>query len=102
VGDWRGAFHQLTDAFAGQSLGSDLLRSHRSRADRGLAAHCWQLAWALRYHLDLGPWHDQAAIWELVLDAARRIPDAAAQARLSRLLADAYSHLDRTEDACAP
>ena len=81
--------------------GASIAAAVRHAADRGLDAHCWQLAWALRDHLDLGPWHDQAAIWELALDAARRIPDAAAQVRLSRLLADAYSHLDRTEDGHA-
>jgi DNA-binding SARP family transcriptional activator len=81
--------------------GASIAAAVRHAADRGLDSHCWQLAWALRDYLDLGPWHDQAAIWELALDAARRIPDAAAQVRLSRLLADAYSHLDRTEDGHA-
>jgi DNA-binding SARP family transcriptional activator/tetratricopeptide (TPR) repeat protein len=73
----------------------------RHAADRGLDAHCWRLAWALRDHLDLGPWHDQAAVWELAMDAARRVPDADGQIRLSRLLAEAYSHLGRHEDGHA-
>jgi DNA-binding SARP family transcriptional activator/tetratricopeptide (TPR) repeat protein len=81
--------------------GASIAAAVKHAADRGLDARCWQLAWALRDHLDLGPWHDQAAVWELALDAARRIPDAAAQVRLSRLLADAYSHLDRTKDGHA-
>ncbi|GAA2149878.1 AfsR/SARP family transcriptional regulator [Glycomyces algeriensis] len=81
--------------------GTSIAAAVRHAADQGLDVHCWQLAWALRDHLDLGPWHDQAAMWELAIEAARRIPDAAAEVRLSRLLAEAYSHLDRTEDGHA-
>lgn len=68
-------------------------------AARGFDAHCWRLAWTLRDYLDRGGWPDQAAVWETALAAARRIGDAAAQVRVIRLLAGAYSYLGRTSEA---
>jgi DNA-binding SARP family transcriptional activator len=83
------------------SEGAALTAAVHHAAENGFDAHCWKLAYTLRDHLDRGPWQDQTVIWETAVEAARRLDDAGAEARVIRLLAEAYSQLGRTEDARA-
>ncbi len=81
--------------------GTALLAAVELAADSGFDAHCWQLSWTLRDHLDQGNWQVQAAVWQTALEAARRLGDADAQVRVIRLLAEAFSHIGRIEDGRA-
>jgi DNA-binding SARP family transcriptional activator/tetratricopeptide (TPR) repeat protein len=83
------------------SEGAALSAAVQLAAERRLDTHCWQLAWTLRDHLDRGPWQEQTAVWQTALEAARRLDDAAAEVRVSRPLAVAYSQIGRTDDARA-
>ncbi|MDA1361393.1 BTAD domain-containing putative transcriptional regulator [Glycomyces luteolus] len=83
------------------SEGAALTAAVHHAAEHGFDTHCWQLAYTLRDHLDRGPWEDQTAVWQTAMKAARTLGDSDAEARLSRLLAEAYSQLGRTEDARA-
>jgi tetratricopeptide (TPR) repeat protein len=71
-------------------------------ADAGLHRAAWQLAWALDDILERrGDWPDRAANARAGLAAARRLGDPAAQAHAHRLIALAYTRLDRHNDARA-
>ncbi|MFG3340916.1 BTAD domain-containing putative transcriptional regulator [Glycomyces sp. NPDC048151] len=83
------------------SEGAALAAAVHHAIEHGFDSHCWQLAYTLRDHLDRGPWQDQVDIWQTAMEAARRLDDSDAEARLCRLLAEAYSQLGRSEDAHA-
>ncbi len=69
-------------------------------ADAGLHRAAWQLAWALDDILDRrADWPDRAANAQAGLAAAHRLDDPAAQAHAHRLVALAYTRLDRHGDA---
>jgi len=77
-----------------------LLAAITQAADAGLDTHTWQLAWTLDTFLHRrGHWHDLAATQRAALAAARRLADPSAQALAHRLLARAYMHLNRDDDA---
>jgi tetratricopeptide (TPR) repeat protein len=69
-------------------------------ATTGFDTHTWQLAWVLvTFFSRQGHWHDQAAAGRAALAAARRLADPIAQALAHRQLAQAYTLLDRADDA---
>jgi len=69
-------------------------------AEHRFDVHCWQLAWSLPEYLHRrGHWREVAATWQTALEAVRRLGDAAVEVRGNRLLAQAYTRLDRVEDA---
>jgi tetratricopeptide (TPR) repeat protein len=66
----------------------------------GYDAHAWQLTWTVSTFLDRrGHWHDFAAAGRTAVAAADRLADPATQAWAYRILARAYTRLDRFEDA---
>ncbi|GAB3399394.1 tetratricopeptide repeat protein [Flindersiella endophytica] len=68
----------------------------------GLDTHAWQLAWSLADFFErLGRWHDWAATQRVALEAARRLDDRFAQARVHRIAAHAYLRLGGYDDAHA-
>ncbi|MEU5874036.1 BTAD domain-containing putative transcriptional regulator [Glycomyces sp. NPDC047369] len=70
-------------------------------AEHGFDRYCWQLAWTLRDYLDRGRWHDQAAVFGIAIEAARRLDDGPAQVKTGRLRAEALSCLGRHDEAGA-
>ncbi|MEU6248614.1 BTAD domain-containing putative transcriptional regulator [Glycomyces sp. NPDC047010] len=70
-------------------------------AEHGYDRHCWQLAWTLRDYLDRGRRHEQAAVFGIAIEAARRLGDGPAQVKTGRLLAEALSCLGRHSEAAA-
>jgi tetratricopeptide (TPR) repeat protein len=77
-----------------------LLSVFDQAARGGFDTHTWQLAWTLSDYVDRrGHWREGAAIAEVTLRAARRLGDRDAQARTHRILAIAYYHLARFDDA---
>jgi DNA-binding SARP family transcriptional activator/tetratricopeptide (TPR) repeat protein len=66
----------------------------------GEDAHCWQLAWTLPDYLNRrGRWQEIAVVSEQGLDAATRLGNASAQARMLRLLGQTCGRLDRFTEA---
>jgi tetratricopeptide (TPR) repeat protein len=77
-----------------------LLAAVELAARTGGDAQAWQFACLLTFFLRRrGRWREQAAVHETGLRAAQRLGDQAAQARLHRGLAYAYSVLGRFADA---
>jgi DNA-binding SARP family transcriptional activator/tetratricopeptide (TPR) repeat protein len=77
-----------------------LLAAARWAASAGYDRHTWQLAWACEYLLDQrGTWHDQVAMHEAALAAARRLDDDTALAHAHRGLARGYTWLQCFENA---
>ena len=71
-------------------------------AAAGFDTQAGQLAWTLVIFLGRrGHWHDQIAVQEAALAAARRLADRPGQARAHRGLADACTRLGRYDDALA-
>lgn len=65
-----------------------------------LDAHTWQLAWTLMTFLEWrGRWDDWIAITHAALDAARRVADRTAEARIHRSLGRAHACLRQYDDA---
>ncbi|WP_203863096.1 AfsR/SARP family transcriptional regulator, partial [Plantactinospora mayteni] len=66
----------------------------------GRPTHCWQLAWTVEQFIERrGYRHDQVALFEAALDAARLIADRTGQAHSHRGLGRAYAKLGRYEAA---
>jgi DNA-binding SARP family transcriptional activator/Tfp pilus assembly protein PilF len=79
---------------------SVLLALVRSAADDGRDIETWQLAWTLWTYLDRrGHWQDLAASQLAAIEAAGRIGGAAVQADAYRLLARAYTRMQRLDTA---
>jgi DNA-binding SARP family transcriptional activator/tetratricopeptide (TPR) repeat protein len=79
---------------------SVLLAAIEYASATGSDTHSWQLAWAVTNFLDQqGRWHKLSAVWITALAAAERLADPSAQAYAHRLLAYAYTRLDRIDDA---
>jgi DNA-binding SARP family transcriptional activator/tetratricopeptide (TPR) repeat protein len=77
-----------------------LLAAIDHAAATGFDTHTWQLAWALTIFLGRrGHWHDEVTAGRAAVAAAGRMADATVQSRAHRNLADAYSRLDRFDDA---
>src|SRR6266700_2406140 len=73
-----------------------LLAAVPAAAEAGLAAHAWQLAWALStFLLRRGLWDDQAMACQAALDAARRAGDTAGEAHARLLLGLGYTRSGR-------
>jgi hypothetical protein len=69
-------------------------------ATTGWDTYTWQLAWTLGTFLyRRGDWHDWATAGRAAVAAAHRLADPAAQVHAHRLLARAYTRLDRLDDA---
>jgi tetratricopeptide (TPR) repeat protein len=69
-------------------------------AAQGFDVQCWQLAWTMPVYLNRrGHWHDQVLASKAAVEAARRLGDTAAQIRALRMLAHAYTRLERFEEA---
>lgn len=80
----------------------NLLAAVRQSADCGFDAHAWQLAWALATYLDRrGLWKQWIGMQPVALDAARRLGDRAAEARVHRSFARALARTNRYDDAHA-
>jgi tetratricopeptide (TPR) repeat protein len=66
----------------------------------GYETHAWQLAWTVSTFLDRqGHWHDFAAAGRSAVVAADRLGDPAVQAWARRMLARAFTRLNRFDDA---
>jgi tetratricopeptide (TPR) repeat protein len=77
-----------------------LLAAVRHAAATGFDSHAWQLAWTLSIFLNRrGHWHDWVAVAQTAVDAAQRLADPVAEARVHRLLANAYTRVGRLDDA---
>jgi DNA-binding SARP family transcriptional activator/Tfp pilus assembly protein PilF len=69
-------------------------------ARTGHDLHVWQLAWILDQVLHWqGEWQALAGVWQVALDAARRLDDPAPLAYAHQMLATTYNLLDRNADA---
>jgi tetratricopeptide (TPR) repeat protein len=65
-----------------------------------LDTYVWQIAWCMSTFLDRNAhWLDYADTQRTALDAANRLGDPVVQALTHRLLATAYTHLARLQDA---
>jgi len=79
---------------------SVLLAAIDQAAATGFDTHAWRLALTIWIFLDTrGHWHDWAAVGRAAVAAADRLADQLAQARVRRLLADAYTRLGRFDEA---
>jgi hypothetical protein len=77
-----------------------ILASISHAAAVGYDTHAWQLTWAVSTFLDRqGHWHDFAVAGRAAVAAAARLADTAVQGWARRILARAYTRLDRFEDA---
>jgi DNA-binding SARP family transcriptional activator/tetratricopeptide (TPR) repeat protein len=77
-----------------------LIAAVRQAADAGFDRHTWQLAWAFVIFLDLrGHWSDLGVTQNIAFEAATRLDDARAQARILRAQARAASRLGRDQEA---
>lgn len=87
---WFGAEHR------------NLVAAVELAAAAGFDRHCWQLGSSTWKYFDRrGNWHDWAVTLETALAATERLGDRAAQARIARGLAGAFSRLGRLDDAFA-
>ncbi|KOV87623.1 hypothetical protein ADL03_06585 [Nocardia sp. NRRL S-836] len=96
--------HPLPDAAAAASWleaeHATLLATQRSAAALGHHHTVWHLAWNLTsFHQRRGHLRDEVTMWQVALDAADHLPDAATRGRTHRLLGLACSRLDRHEQA---
>ncbi|MGD0556774.1 MAG: tetratricopeptide repeat protein [Streptosporangiaceae bacterium] len=77
-----------------------ILASIDHAAAAGYDTHAWQLTWAVSTFLDRqGHWHDFAVAGCAAVAAADRLADPAAAGWARRILARAYTRLNRFEDA---
>jgi hypothetical protein len=79
-----------------------LLATIGHAAAAGYDTHVWQLTWTVWTFLDRqGHWHDFAAAGRAAVAAADRLADPAVQGWARRILARAYTRLNRFDDADA-
>jgi tetratricopeptide (TPR) repeat protein len=77
-----------------------LLAALRQAANDGFDAHTWQLAWVLTPFFDRsGHWPEAAAFQRVALEAANRLNDPYAQARVHGCLAYGFTRLSHYGDA---
>ncbi|MEV0678944.1 BTAD domain-containing putative transcriptional regulator [Actinosynnema sp. NPDC050436] len=77
-----------------------LLATADAARERGDDLAVWQLAWTVNnYHFRRGDRHNQLALWERALAAARRLDDPAAQVLAHRNTGRALADVDRPEEA---
>ncbi|WP_328914987.1 MULTISPECIES: ATP-binding protein [unclassified Streptomyces] len=79
---------------------ANLLAAQQAAHRHGWDAQVCRLAWALDpFHRRRGHFAEQAAAWQLAVESAARLRDAAAQAHAHQMLGDACALLGRTADA---
>jgi len=77
-----------------------ILASIGHAAAAGYDTHAWQLTWTVSTFLDRqGHWHEFAVAGQTAVAVADRLADPVVQAWAHRILARAYTRLDRFEDA---
>ena len=78
----------------------NLLAAQRAAATHGWHLAVWQLAWALyTFHARRAHLHDDLAVWQAAVKAARHLPDPAARIAAHRYLGAAYGDLGQHQEA---